>query len=152
MASGGGTVGTDPARATYTVPELTCAKTTAHDFGLPTTAHCRASDAMERAIDAGLDCMEHGEFIAADGARLRCRAGEAPGRLGHVPEPHVAGERLGHHPPAPATGPGRRAGAARAADPGRRRAGHRDHARAGRAAGRDGPWPPHHRTHRRWLL
>src|SRR5260221_9598102 len=69
MASGGGTVGTDPARATYTVPELTCAKTTAHDFALPTTAHCRASDAMARAIDAGLDCMEHGEFIAPDGAR-----------------------------------------------------------------------------------
>ncbi len=69
MASGGGTVGTDPARASYTVPELTCAKTTAHEFGLPTAAHCRASDAMARAIDAGLDCMEHGEFIAPDGVR-----------------------------------------------------------------------------------
>ncbi len=32
-------------------------------------AHCRASESMTRAIDAGLDCMEHGEFIAPDGTR-----------------------------------------------------------------------------------
>ncbi len=69
MASGGGTLGTDPARATYTVPELACAATTARSLGLPTTAHCRASESMARAIEAGLDCMEHGEFIAPDGAR-----------------------------------------------------------------------------------
>jgi imidazolonepropionase-like amidohydrolase len=69
MASGGGTVGTDPARASYSVPELACATTTAHDLGLPTTAHCRAAESMARAIEAGLDCMEHGEFIAPDGAR-----------------------------------------------------------------------------------
>jgi len=69
MASGGGTLGTDPARATYTVAELACAAETAHGLGLPTTAHCRASESMARAIEAGLDCMEHGEFIAADGAR-----------------------------------------------------------------------------------
>ena len=69
MASGGGTRGTDPARATYTVPELTCAAEAAHQLGLPTTAHCRASESMQRAIEAGLDCMEHGEFIAPDGTR-----------------------------------------------------------------------------------
>jgi imidazolonepropionase-like amidohydrolase len=69
MASGGGTQGTDPAKATYTVPELACAVGTAHEFGLPSTAHCRASESMRRAIEAGLDCMEHGEFIAADGTR-----------------------------------------------------------------------------------
>jgi len=69
MASGGGTRGTDPARATYTVPELTCAADAAHQLGLPTTAHCRASESMRRAIEAGLDCMEHGEFIAPDGTR-----------------------------------------------------------------------------------
>lgn len=69
MASGGGTQGTDPAKATYTVPELACAVETAHEIGLPTTAHCRASESMRRAIEAGLDCMEHGEFIAADGTR-----------------------------------------------------------------------------------
>lgn len=69
MASGGGTLGTDPTKATYTVPELACAAETAHEVGLPTTAHCRASESMRRAIEAGLDCMEHGEFIAPDGTR-----------------------------------------------------------------------------------
>jgi imidazolonepropionase-like amidohydrolase len=69
MASGGGTRGTDPAKAAYTVPELTCAAEAAHQLGLPTTAHCRASESMRRAIGAGLDCMEHGEFITPDGTR-----------------------------------------------------------------------------------
>jgi imidazolonepropionase-like amidohydrolase len=69
MASGGGTLGTDPARATYTVPELAGAVETAHELGLPTTAHCRASESMRRAVEGGLDCMEHGEFIAPDGTR-----------------------------------------------------------------------------------
>jgi len=69
MASGGGTRGTDPARASYSISELAAATGAAHEVGLPTTAHCRASESMARAIEAGLDCMEHGEFIAADGAR-----------------------------------------------------------------------------------
>jgi imidazolonepropionase-like amidohydrolase len=69
MASGGGTRGTDPAKATYTVPELACAGEAAQQLGLPTTAHCRASESMRRAIESGLDCMEHGEFIAVDGTR-----------------------------------------------------------------------------------
>jgi imidazolonepropionase-like amidohydrolase len=69
MASGGGTQGTDPAKAAYSVPELACAAQTAYEAGLPTTAHCRASESMRRAIEAGLDCMEHGEFIAQDGTR-----------------------------------------------------------------------------------
>ena len=69
IASGGGTAGTDHARASFSVPELACATTTAHELGLPITAHCRAAESMARAIEAGLDCMEHGEFIAPDGAR-----------------------------------------------------------------------------------
>jgi len=69
MASGGGTRGTDPARASYSRAELAAATDAAHEVGLPTTAHCRASESMARAIEAGLDCMEHGEFIATDGAR-----------------------------------------------------------------------------------
>jgi len=69
MASGGGTLGTDPARASYSREELAAAADAAHELGLATTAHCRASESMARAIEAGLDCMEHGEFIAQDGAR-----------------------------------------------------------------------------------
>src|SRR5258708_33788260 len=68
MASGGGTVGTDPARATYPGPERTFAKTTAHDFALPTTAHCRAPDARARALDARRYCNGHGECSAPAGA------------------------------------------------------------------------------------
>ena len=69
MASGGGTLGTEPARPTYSVGELSCGVRAAHDLGLATTAHCRAAESMHRAIAAGLDCMEHGEFIAPDGVR-----------------------------------------------------------------------------------
>jgi imidazolonepropionase-like amidohydrolase len=67
MASGGGTVGTDPTRASYTVAELAAARSMAHDLGRLVTAHCRARESMDRAIEAGLDCIEHGEFLDLDG-------------------------------------------------------------------------------------
>jgi imidazolonepropionase-like amidohydrolase len=67
MASGGGTRGTDPRRACYSVEELRAAVLAAHDHDRLTTAHCRALESMERAIDAGLDCMEHAEFLRTDG-------------------------------------------------------------------------------------
>lgn len=67
MASGGGTIGTDPGRASYTVEELRSAIDTAHELGRLTTAHCRAREAMDRAIEAGSDCLEHGEFMEPDG-------------------------------------------------------------------------------------
>jgi imidazolonepropionase-like amidohydrolase len=67
MASGGGTLGTDPTRASYTVSELRAATTTAHELGRLVTAHCRAKDAMDRAVEANLDCIEHGEFLDHDG-------------------------------------------------------------------------------------
>ena len=67
MASGGGTIGTDPGRASYTLEELRAAVATAHDLDRLTTAHCRAAEAMGRAIEAGSDCLEHGEFLEPDG-------------------------------------------------------------------------------------
>lgn len=67
MASGGGTIGTDPGRPCYTVAELRSAITAAHDLGRLTTAHCRAGEAMRRATEADVDCIEHGEFIDPDG-------------------------------------------------------------------------------------
>ena len=67
MASGGGTIGTDPGRPCYTTEELRETIATAHDLGKLTTAHCRASEAMRRATAAGVDCIEHGEFIDPDG-------------------------------------------------------------------------------------
>ena len=63
MASGGATAGNLPFRASYGVEELRAAVETAHHLGRLTTAHCRARDSMERALEAGLDCMEHAEFL-----------------------------------------------------------------------------------------
>jgi imidazolonepropionase-like amidohydrolase len=67
MASGGDTVGTDPRRATYTVEELRAAVDAAHSHGLLTTSHCRALESMQRAAAAGVDCIEHAEFLRPDG-------------------------------------------------------------------------------------
>jgi imidazolonepropionase-like amidohydrolase len=65
MASGGATAGNLPFRASYSTDELRAAVETAHGLGRLTTAHCRARDAMEYAVDAGLDCIEHAEFLVA---------------------------------------------------------------------------------------
>lgn len=67
MASGGGTVGTDPRLATYSVDELSAAIETAHSLDKLTTAHCRAVESMRRAVEARVDCMEHAEFLQPDG-------------------------------------------------------------------------------------
>jgi len=67
MASGGGTAGTDPTRACYSVEEMHTAVLTAHDLGKLTTAHCRATESIARAVEADLDCIEHAEFVSHDG-------------------------------------------------------------------------------------
>jgi len=70
MASGGGTAGTIPGRASYTTAELHAAVHEAHHFHRLTAAHCRARESMTRAIEAGIDLMEHAEFLDPDD-RLR---------------------------------------------------------------------------------
>ena len=67
MASGGGTVGTDPTRASYSVAELHAAVHEAHHFHRLTAAHCRARESMVNAVEAGIDLMEHAEFLEPDG-------------------------------------------------------------------------------------
>lgn len=67
MASGGGTAGTIPGAATYTTEELHAAVHEAHYFHRLTVAHCRAKDSMVRAVEAGVDLMEHAEFLEQDG-------------------------------------------------------------------------------------
>ena len=66
MASGGGTVGTIPGVATYSVEELHAAAHEAHHFHRLTAAHCRAKESMRRAVEAGIDLMEHAEFLDSD--------------------------------------------------------------------------------------
>ena len=66
MASGGGTVGTIPGAATYSLEELHAAVHEAHHFHRLTAAHCRARESMMRAVKAGIDLMEHAEFLDPD--------------------------------------------------------------------------------------
>ena len=66
MASGGGTRGTIPGRASYSEEELHAAVHEAHHFDRPTAAHCRARESMKRAVQAGIDLMEHAEFLDPD--------------------------------------------------------------------------------------
>jgi imidazolonepropionase-like amidohydrolase len=70
MASGGATAGNLPYYASYTVPELRVAVETAHGLGRLTTAHCRATTSMRYAVEAGLDCIEHAEFLEPDARRV----------------------------------------------------------------------------------
>ena len=63
MASGGATAGNIPYYASYGAEELRAAVETAHGLGRLTTAHCRAKQSMINALDAGLDCIEHAEFL-----------------------------------------------------------------------------------------
>ena len=67
MASGGGTRGTIPGRASYSTEELRAAADEAHQLGRLTVVHCRAKESMVRAVEAGLDLMEHAEFLDPDG-------------------------------------------------------------------------------------
>jgi imidazolonepropionase-like amidohydrolase len=66
MASGGRTAGTIPSRASYTAAELRAAVDEAHALGRRTVVHCRATEAMRRAVAARIDLMEHVEFLDAD--------------------------------------------------------------------------------------
>jgi imidazolonepropionase-like amidohydrolase len=70
MASGGGTRGTDASRASYTVEEMAAAVAEAHQVGRKTTAHCLAAESVGRAVDAGLDQIEHFNFMHPDGSRV----------------------------------------------------------------------------------
>jgi imidazolonepropionase-like amidohydrolase len=63
MASGGGTAGTIPWRASYTTEELRAIVVEARNLKRTTAAHCRARDSMQRAVEAGIDLMEHVEFL-----------------------------------------------------------------------------------------
>src|SRR2546425_2716659 len=67
MASGGGTKSSDPRLPCYSTGELSAAVDVAHEHERLTTAHCRATESLARAQSAGVDCVEHAEFLSADG-------------------------------------------------------------------------------------
>ena len=68
MASGGGlTPGTLPHRAELSVAMMQAAREVAHANGIKVTAHCHATAAIERVVEAGLDMIEHASFLDPHG-------------------------------------------------------------------------------------
>lgn len=68
MASGGHlTPGTHPGQPQFTRAELRAAVEEAHRFGLPVTAHAHGLVAIEDALSAAVDGIEHATFQHADG-------------------------------------------------------------------------------------
>ena len=64
MASGGaGTPGELPTEAQFSMQEIRAAVDVAHDFGKPVAAHALATEGIIRAIEAGVDTIEHGVFL-----------------------------------------------------------------------------------------
>ncbi len=69
MVSGGGTVGTDPSHEQYSAAEVRQAVEVAHDAGKRIIAHCLSAGSVTIALDAGVDEIEHINFIHPDGRR-----------------------------------------------------------------------------------
>ncbi len=72
MASGG-YVSIDrdlPTSPQYTVGEMRAAFDEAHDQGKRTTVHCHAPEGIRRAVEAGVDCIEHAGLLDAPTAEL----------------------------------------------------------------------------------
>lgn len=68
MASGGNmTPGTDITACQFTLEELRAVVGEAHRQGLPVTAHAHALRAVEQAIEAGVDGIEHCTCLTAEG-------------------------------------------------------------------------------------
>lgn len=68
MASGGGlTPGTVPHEADLALELMKAAADMAHANGVQITAHCHATESVERAIEAGLDMIEHASYVEPPG-------------------------------------------------------------------------------------
>jgi imidazolonepropionase-like amidohydrolase len=63
IASGGGTTGSRPEESTYSLDHLRAAVTAAHARGLKVAAHCRGTESLGLALRAGVDCVEHADFL-----------------------------------------------------------------------------------------
>ena len=64
MASGGGTVGTQSWKPSFTTGELRAIADEAHRFDRLATAHCLCAQSIDDVIAAGFDQIEHAGFIA----------------------------------------------------------------------------------------
>lgn len=78
LASGGIVSPTDPLDSLqFSHDELRAAVEAADDYGTYVHAHCHTSPAIERAIDAGVRCVEHGSFLEPSTAARMADAGVA---------------------------------------------------------------------------
>jgi imidazolonepropionase-like amidohydrolase len=69
VVSGGGlTPGTRPDRAELPAAIVNAAAETARSLRVPVAAHCHASAAIARAVDAAVTTVEHASFVSATGA------------------------------------------------------------------------------------
>jgi imidazolonepropionase-like amidohydrolase len=64
MASGGGTIGTQSWKPSFSQEELNALADEAHRFDRRITGHCLCARSIEMVIEAGFDQMEHAGFIA----------------------------------------------------------------------------------------
>jgi imidazolonepropionase-like amidohydrolase len=68
VASGGGlTSGTKPGRADLPLELMREAAEVAHGLGIGVASHCHATESIRRALDAGLDTIEHASFTTPAG-------------------------------------------------------------------------------------
>ena len=67
-ASGGSTSTSDPYSAAYSVEELRAIVDEAHNRDRPVLAHCRCTDAINVALDAGVDTILHCAFYDNNGS------------------------------------------------------------------------------------
>jgi imidazolonepropionase-like amidohydrolase len=71
MATGGRmTPGTSPGRAQFDEAELRAIVDDAHRLGRPVAAHVLGTEGMAHAIRAGVDTLEHGNWLDADGSAV----------------------------------------------------------------------------------
>jgi imidazolonepropionase-like amidohydrolase len=64
-------------RPEFTAAEVSAATEAAHDRGLRVGAHAMGTTSIQRAIDAGVDSIEHGIYLKKDQARQMADAGIA---------------------------------------------------------------------------
>ena len=67
-ASGGSTLTSDPYRASYTLDELKALVDEAHNRNKPVLAHCRCTESINFALEAGVDAILHCFFTDSDGS------------------------------------------------------------------------------------
>ncbi|TQJ92431.1 imidazolonepropionase-like amidohydrolase [Streptomyces sp. SLBN-31] len=100
MGSGGlNTPGTDVSSCQFTLEELRLIVDDAHTAGLPVTVHAHALAAVEQALDAGADGIEHCTCLTADGVRITDALLERLARQGTTVCPTLGVTARGVPPP-----------------------------------------------------